>query len=96
MAEQLLSYSGINAADTIEEKNGFRFSDVCQEVGAMMQRQPQLPPLVIQDLFDGDQYGFRCIPYPNLAILNRHLQLHGPLTQRLQRFGDFGIDLKDL
>ena len=36
------------------------------------------------------------VPKPNLAILNRHLQLHGPLTQRLQRFGDFGVDLKDL
>jgi hypothetical protein len=63
---------------------------------APRQPQPQLPPLVIQNLFDGDQYGLRRIPYPNLAILNRHLQLHGPLTERLQRFGDFGVDLKDL
>jgi len=37
MAEQLLAYSRINAADATEVKDRFRFSDVCQEVGAMMQ-----------------------------------------------------------
>ncbi len=37
MAEQLLAYSRINAADASEEKERFRFSDICQEVGAMMQ-----------------------------------------------------------